>query len=127
MDSSKSFQWQLACQELNHVRTSLRQLLRLEEDEEITLNSIIMLCLGPKSKTGRFLCDKVGLTEAKYLRFMATLCIQASYRLSVTQLYHDRLSLLKTHAQMDEGEYVGIWKTIAEKRQLPETQMSTNR
>ena len=127
IDKSKTFQWQLACNELNHIRSSLRRLLRLEEGEEITAEAIVMLCLGPTSETGRFLCNEIGLTEEKYLQFMATLCLQTAHRVSVEQLYHEHLSLLKRDAQMEKAEYVEIWKKLAEKRKLPDTEISTNR
>ena len=127
MDSSKSLQWQLACREMDHVRKSLRRLLSLEEGEEVTTDALVMLCLGPTSETGKFLQNEVGLTEEKYLRFMATLCVQSAYRVSVTQLYHERLSLLKDGALMKKDEYVQIWERLATKRQLPDTEISTNR
>ena len=99
----------------------------LDDDEEITKHTIAMLCLGPESKTGIFLRSELNLTEEKYLQFMGTLCIQASHRVSVTQLFHSRLSLLKGRALMEENEYLEIWKDISRKRSLPETEMSTNR
>ena len=127
MDSSKSLQWDLAKRELDHVRCSLRRLSGLTEDSEISEETIIMLCLGPESKTGRFLCDELGLGRRQYLQFMSTLFIQAAYGVSVTQLYHGRLSLLKEKTLMEMDDYVEIWKTISSKRSIPDTEVSTNR
>lgn len=127
MDSSKEFQWELAQRELDHLRESLRNLMSLDPNQSITPHAIAMLCLGPDSKTGRFLCDEIGLVPEKYLEFMGTLTVQAAYGVSVTELFHERLSLLKTFTLMEEKEYVDIWKKIATKRQLDDSEISTNR
>ena len=127
MESSKSLQWELAKQEIEHVRSATRKLLGLGEHEQITFDSVVMLCLGPESKSGRFLCEEADLSAEKYLQFMMTMCVQASYRVSVSQLFHPRLSLLKEHGAMEEKEYLAVWKLISKKRQLPDTEMPSNR
>ena len=90
MDSAKTSQWDLARAEVKHVKKMMRMLLgnSSSESNDITPDQIVMFCIGPKSKVGIFLCNELGLDEQTYLKFMSTACIQAAYRVSVTQLFH---------------------------------------
>lgn len=130
MDSAKKTLWQIARDEMIHVRKRMRELLRMEEDVEdglsVTNRQILLFTIGPKSKIGDFLRDELDLDKETYLKFMSTACVQAAYRLSTFQLFHAQ-SLLKDSIVMGEKEYVQIWKRIAEKRKLPNHAMSTSR
>ena len=58
MDSAKKTQWQIAHDEIIHVRKRMRELLRMEEDVEdglsVTNRQILLFTIGPKSKIGVF-------------------------------------------------------------------------
>ena len=102
MDQSKTIQWILAQDEINHLKKSICQLLGNEIDEEIPLNSIVLYIIGPDSAPGRYLMHELSLSKETYFRFMCNFLIQSAYKISVTGLY-DKDSLLKSEVAMPKA------------------------
>ena len=126
MDHSKTVQWILAQDEIQHLKKSICQLLGKEIDQEIGQDEMVLFILGPNSVPGRYLRQELSLSEETYLRFMINFLIQSGYKLSVAGLY-DKNSLLKDKAVMPKKEYLSIWKKIATLKQLPDAAVSTSR
>lgn len=66
------------------------------------------------------------MDKATYLEFFITMCTQAAYHLSSSQLFHP-CSLLKNMVPMSEAKYNEIWKLMSEKKRISESEMVTNR
>ena len=125
MDSSKDIQWKLAKDEINHVRRQVQHLLSIDEYKNVNMEEIIMFTLGPDSNAGLYLQAELELDKKTYLQFMGTLCIQAAYHISSTQLFQDT-SLLKEHLSISEERYNEIWKLMANKKKIPPTRISSS-
>ena len=137
MDSAKSLQWDLAQDELRQIKTSFCEYILENGDgtsnvasshdaKNVGLEDITNVIIGPQSVSGQFLMKELDLTETEYLNFLCTFCIQAAYGVSVSQLYN-KDSILKEETMMPEDEYVQIWKKMATKRSLDDSEMSTSR
>ena len=126
MDQSKTIQWNLAQDEIHHLKKSICQLLGKEVDEEISLDSIALYIIGPDSAPGRYLIQELSLSKETYFRFMCNFLIQSAYKISVTGLY-DKDSLLRGEVAMTKTEYLSIWKKIATLKELPSASVSTSR
>ena len=126
MDSAKSEQWNLAKEEIEHVRKSIIELLEVDDFSKVNDKGILMLCIGPESKVGEFLKEELSLCNKEYLRFMNTLCIQSAYHISSRQIFHSD-SLLKDKVLMSEAEYNEVWKIMSEKKRIHSTGISTSR
>ncbi len=111
MDQSKSIQWILAQDEINHLKKSICQLLGKESNEEPTFNEIVLFVIGPDSAPGRYLMQELSLSKETYFRFMCNFLIQSAYQISVTGLYSDD-SLLKSEAAMPKADYLSVWKKL---------------
>ena len=94
--------------------------------EDVTAEKIILYCLGPDSDLGRFLMKELQLDKETYLKFMVTMCIQAAYKVTSTQLFHQH-SLLKQHALLPKEEYNKIWQVWSTKKKVKQHTMSTGR
>ena len=123
MDSARDIQWRMAKEEIQHVKQTLKGLLSVENVEELNLRSICLFIIGPNSKVGSFLQEELDLDRKSYLEFLSTYCTQAAYRASFTQLY-DKTSLLKEHIKMTEGDYIKVWRKMAEKKRMAAVQMT---
>ena len=126
LDSAKELQWKLAKDEISHIRNRMTALCSSKDPSSITLEDIMKLIIGPESKIGRFLQEELDLDEVTYLKFLSTLCVQAAYHTSSTQLFFSK-SLLRDHTRMSKKEYNEIWKRMSEKKKIPPSQISTNR
>lgn len=126
MNHSKEVQWKLAKEEIEHVRKRVMELVGADEFKDVNESTLVLFCLGPETKMGIFLREELELSAIEYMEFIATLCTQASYRVSSKQLFC-KDSLLKGALLISEETYNGIWKRIAEKRKLKPGEMSTNR
>ena len=126
MDQSKTIQWNLAQDEIHHLKRSISHLLNKEIDQEVGQDEILLFILGPNSVPGRYLRQTLSLSEETYLRFMIIFLIQSGYKVSVAGLY-DKNSLLKDKAVMPKEEYLSIWKMLATLKELPKGAVSTSR
>ena len=90
IDSAKNVQWRLAQKEIEHVRANFMAELEIQNFREVTLDAIIMYCIGPESATGIFVSDSLNLSKKTYLQFLGTLFFQAAYKVSTTQLLNSR-------------------------------------
>ena len=118
LDNSKVEQWELAKQEIEFVRENLNKLIFDKNKENdngtavATEDDVICYILGPNSDIGLFLQQHLNISAEKYIDFMCTLCIQSSYKVSSTQLFH-RDSLLSQAVPMDQKDYNEIWLNIS--------------
>ena len=126
MDQSKSIQWILVQDEINHLKKSIRQLLGTEMNDEPTVNEIVLYIIGPDSAPGRYLMQELSLSKETYFRFMCNFLIQSAYQISVTSLYSND-SLLKSEVAISKAEYLSIWKKIVTLKELPSASVSTSR
>lgn len=126
MDASKAKQWKIAKNEIIHVRNQLKAIIGEDEDKEPNKKDILLYILGPGSDVGMFLKNELDLSDEEYLKFMSTICIQAAYRVSSSELF-GKSSLLKSSSKMDEKTYNNIWKMFAEKKRILSSSISTSR
>ena len=126
MDSSKETQWKIAKNEILHVRKRLTEISGKDDIKEVNKRDILFHTLGPDSDVGMYLKKELELSDEIYLKFMATLCIQSAYRVSSSQLFC-KDSLLKGSAKVDEETYNKIWLTLAEKKKVSRSSVSTSR
>jgi hypothetical protein len=75
MDSSKDIQWEMAKDEIEHVKNRMKVLLSMND---ISIQDISMYFMGPQSKFGLFMQQDLDLDQVMYLKFMGTLCIQGA-------------------------------------------------
>ena len=125
INSAKEIQWKLAKREISHVREKVSSLLDANFDD-VTFKDIVLLALGPESKIGICLKKELDLSDEEYLLFFSTMTIQSAYRISSTQLY-DECSLLKDKVSMSQEAYHEVWRRLAERKQLPKSQIQTSR
>ena len=125
MDSAKTYQWNLAKQEMNHLRKNICNFLGCMEPDKVTEEDLLLYFLGPESKSGQFLIDELEISEHEYMQFMGTLCIQSAYRISTEELF-GKTSFLRDQTLMNKSDYIRIWKKLAEKRKLKPQQMSSS-
>ena len=111
IDSCKKEIWKVAKKEITHVRDTLC-LLTERDHESITNLDILELALGEKSGIFQIMTKELVIDHATFLRFMSTLCLQAAYRVTVSEMYCIQ-SALKNDTAMNEKDYLKIWKTIA--------------
>jgi hypothetical protein len=90
-----------------------------------TMKDSTMFCIGPNSKTDKFLQEELNLDELTYHQFMSTMCVQAAHHVMSKQLFSTS-SLLKDKIKISEASYNSIWKLIFEKKQLPTAQKNTS-
>lgn len=126
IDASKDYQWKLAKQEVEHVRANVIDELGVDEFKDVTIELILMHCLGPESPTGLFFRDSLDINKKTYLQFMGTVFYQAAYKVSSTQLFN-RKSKLKECTLMTFAEYKSIWEAMSKLRKLQPNQISTSR
>ena len=129
MDESKQVQWELAIKEIKHVRERLRILIHPELElstSNLSNQEIILFCIGPESKCGKYLKEQLHMNTKEYLQFMHTFCLQAAYKISSTQLYANN-SLLKDKTQMTREKYNKFWKAMSEKKKLRRNSVTTSR
>ena len=125
-NQAKKKQWKLAKYEIRHVRERIQALLSIEHSTNVTLQKIALHILGPKSDVGKYLCHELTITEVEYLRFISTMCVQAAYRVSATELY-DPESNLDVSKLMEKKKYLAIWKCMSEKKKIPSSSISSSR
>ena len=127
IDEAKEIQWEEAKNEITFVLEQMKKLLKEEHersgndypfDDESPMKKedIIKFIVGPESSVGKILWEQLSLSEELYLKFLETLCIQAAYKVSVSQLF-DPPSLLRHTAPISKDEYVNIWKEMATKKE----------
>ena len=119
VDDSKFEQWNLAKEEIKFILKNLRNVLELESNEKCTPDRIIMHILGPGSELGLLFQKQLSLAPDKYTKFIITICIQAAYKQTSTQLYLPA-SLISDCLPLNQAEYNEIWKTLATKKRLDE-------
>ena len=123
IDSSREIQWRLAKEEIEHVRRKMKELISVEDEDDVSFQQIVLFVIGTDSKAGCFLLEELELDTTSYLEFISTYCTQAAYRASFTQLYHES-SLLKEHIKMSEDDYIKVWRKMAEKKRMTTVQMT---
>ena len=85
-----------------------------------------MYIIGSESRIGQFFMKNLCLLEVSYLKFMHTICLQAAYDCSSTQLYLP-YSKLRKFCLMEEKEYNAVWLWMANLRKLDSASISTSR
>lgn len=98
----------------------------VDDEDEITAAAIVMYTLGPTSDAGNYMIEALEIDDETYLKFMTTLFLQAAYRVSTEQLFHND-SLLKDLVPMAKTEFNILWKCLAEKKMLPTSEIRTVR
>ena len=131
IDQSKLVQWDRAKEEIRHVRKRLKIMIlgedhELDDLEQVSIPQIAGHFVGSNSRIGKTLRKELDLSKEDYLKFMATLCIQASYKVSVAQLYNKH-SKLKESTAMEERDYKLIWKKMATKKRLESSRIDNSR
>lgn len=116
IDESKSIQWDQAKEEMLFIRERLKVLINdpkgKDHDNEVTIEDVILHITGPESPIGLLIQEQLGLSPLEFLQFMRTLCIQAAYKISSTQLF-DSSSLLFHTIPMSEEQYNKIWLKLS--------------
>lgn len=133
MDEAKYMQWERAKKEILHVKHRLTKMLLDFHDNASsgdvhspTLPGIVDLCIGCDSAIGHFFKRELDLNDEEYMEFMMTICIQAAYKVSTTQLFDDD-SKLKHSVPMTKNKYTSIWKKLATKKSISPYQMTNGR
>lgn len=105
-----------AFEEFKYITMNLRSMLNKNRKEEISDHDIIDLFFCPrKSQLGQILFNALGLSddeEEKYYSFVASLCLQAAYRISTKEAYH-KLSPLHSKISIPENEYIHLWNHLS--------------
>ena len=118
LDSAKKEAWGHGLSEISHVRSRVQSLLKKKsEDEAISINEIMDLAFGAKSEFYLALSSALNLSRLQFIKFFGTVCLQMSYKETVTGLY-DELSLLKNDPLMEEEEMLEIYQKLAEKKKV---------
>lgn len=129
-DDAKKTNWEMGKKEIQHLQKTIHSTFNNNQnsplDSKQLNHSLTVALLGAESKTGQFLCKELDLTAHQYLQFMCTFAIQASYRVSITELY-DKISLLKDSVPMSKANYSEIWRNIATKKEVAVDIMRTSR
>ena len=112
IDSCKLRAWDLTKKEITHVRNRLLVLTKKSSNEGVTNLDILDLLFGENSAVATILMRELEIDHPTFMKFMATFCLQAAYRTSVTETYGEA-SALRDKAAMDEEDYLDIWKKIA--------------
>lgn len=126
IDSSKEYQWLLAKEEIFHIKKQLNEIVRQDITPTNCTEALLVHYLGPSSKIAEILQLELDLDTEMYLRFMAAFCMQSAYRVSSTELFHPE-SLLSEKIPIDENKYNEIWKLMAEKKKLQDSQIRSTR
>ena len=132
IDEAKATQWELAKEEMTFVLGNIRTLIKeqvnatqginfFSDEGEPTTDDIINYILGPDSPIGKILQENLGLMPETYLKFLSTFCIQAAYKVSTSQLF-DSESLLYHAVPIDAAEYNEIWRKLATKKRMEQSQ-----
>lgn len=117
LDSAKKEAWEHGLSEISHVRSRVQTLLKKSEEEAISTNEIMDLAFGAKSEFYLALSSALNLTRLQFIKFFGTVCLQMSYKETVTGLY-DELSLLKNDLLMEEKEMLEIYQKLAEQKKV---------
>lgn len=125
-DSAKESNWQKAKEEIFHVKSSFRDILGCEQDEDPTHEDIVNLTLGINSEVGKYLKQCLDLSDETYLKFMGTFALQSAYRVTCTELF-SKESVLEAHAMMSKKEYIDVWRKMSEARKVPDGEIRTTR
>ncbi len=123
IDQSKEKQWTIAKEEIQHIREQIKKLIGKNNVEK---KDVVLYTLGPESSVGLFLKSQLCLSDETYLKFMSTICIQSSYRVTSTELFSP-MSILKREVKMAQEEYNKIWRDLSTKYELDGATMRTNR
>ena len=130
IDESKDKQWSLAKKEIEHVRKRVREMIDLDDVEEMDTDEIVreiaLLFVGSQSRIGKFFQENLSLSAEKYVGFFHTICLQAAYDLTSDQLYHP-ISKLRDDALLTQEDYVAVWSWMAHRRCVEEAAISTSR
>ena len=128
IDTSKDEQWSLAKKEIHHVNKQMRALMNIDADagENNIIRKVVLHIIGSESRIGQFFMKNLCLSEISYLKFMHTICLQAAYDCSSTQLYLP-YSKLRKFCLMEEKEYNAVWSWMANLRKLDSASISTSR
>ena len=116
LDEAKKEAWSSFKEEVKHIRSiSIPMLLKLAPDttvNDISLKEIIDAAFGKSSDFATIFCNELGLDRGSFVKFMANLCLQMTYRETPSCLY-GKYSLLQDKTVMDEQSYMAIWEKIA--------------
>ena len=131
IDTSKAKVWEMAKQEINHLRKNLDKLLKefpelCNDPSKTKEQKVILALLGSKSKVGELLMKELEMTDEQYYKWMSTNVLAAAFSVSSEQLYNEK-SPLKKYAAMDKESYMEVYKKLATKNKISETSISTNR
>lgn len=102
----------LAKKEITHIRNRLLVLTKKDINKGVTNLEILDLLFGEKSALATILMRELEIDHPTFMQFMATLCLQAAYRTSFTEVYCVGSALLGS-ASMNKNDYLNIWKRIA--------------
>ena len=116
LDEAKKAGWTSFKDEVNHIRSvSIPQLISLAPGMsvgEISLKELVTAAFGKSSDFATIFSNKLGLDRGSFVKFMANLCLQMTYRETPSCLY-GKFSLLHDKTVMDEQSYMAIWEKIA--------------
>ena len=84
LDGSKDFQWQLAQEEIAHVKARLSSLIGIESPSH---QDIIRHCIGPESELGILLQKELQISSEVYLKFMSTFTVSVLRNFSAQNRY----------------------------------------
>lgn len=116
IDQAKQDQWDLAKNEITHLRSRFSELCEKEE-ENVVLRDIFDFYVGSKSKFGSLMKNELGIDDELYFKFMHTACLQAAMNQSPTQLFFEK-SPVSTDLVMMKEEYVKMWRDMSVKGKM---------
>ena len=111
--------WKDALDEAGHLHSSVRNLLKLEPDTDVTDDDIISLFFGERSTIYKVLMDAMGLSITQeedvevFHGFMASCCLQAAYRISTREAFNNLSGVLGKTDHISEETYIKLWKKVS--------------
>lgn len=112
IDQSKDNQWEIAKDEIKHVRSSFSKLCKVDEGE-IEPYNIFKYYIGTESDFGMQIKKILEFDDETYCKFMHTACVQGADNKTPKELFH-RKSPGSKGLLIDYDDYIELWKKIAE-------------
>ena len=128
LDESVKEAWTRFKEEVIHIRENLQKLLNKETSNSddanpppIEFSDLVSLAFGKDTDFANTFSREAKIADRPtFLRFIATLCLQMSYKESPSCLYEE-YSQLKEKIPMKQAEYLRIWKEIATSKKVKRT------
>ena len=117
LDSAKKEAMESCKLEVEHIQRRIKQLLKKNDDENISIEDIFALALGEKSEFYIAVSEALELTRLQFAQFFGILCLQMSYKESFDSLF-DSESALIDKVLMDKEDYMDVWEKIATMRKV---------